>query len=395
MAKLLNATILAEVKADGLKSTGVVLQYDEAAIHAAADYQVEGREITGICRTGAQVTLFLAPNADDAMTHEVDKDGLPLRRKQPTQAGKEEGNKEAMTGPVEDGRHTAFKVPVLSVSTPEGEIRTAGFTCEVMEKFQLFSLGGSDYMLYIPEHLGAGKQYPLVLYVPDARGIARDPRVALAVTCGGTMWVEDDWQQEHPCFVLVPAFKPMEILTHDDFTYHEKLPLILSMIREVTERYPVDENRIYGIGASMGCMTNCQLDIMAPELFAAQILVAGQWDAEKCGKVMKDKPLWILVSDGDLKAHPGMDAITASIEANGGTVTRYVWDAKKDDLEAKARETLVDTAACRYVIFAGNSVIPEGAPIHGGTHHIFSFPVAYSIRTIREWLFTNHKEARV
>ena len=392
MAKLLNATILADVKPDGLQSTGVILYYDQAALHAAENYQVEGREITGIQCDGSQITLKLAHTAKNTMLQEVDKDGFPLRREAPRQLKGADGDKEAMTGPVEDGRHTAFKIPVLTVSTPEGIIHTNGFICPVMEKFQLFTLDGSDYLLYVPEKLEEGRKYPLVLYVPDARGIARDPRVALAVTCGGTVWAEESWQREHPCFVLVPAFKPMEILTHDDFSYHKKLLLIPSMIREVTTHYPVDNNRIYGVGASMGCMTNCQLDIIDPELFAAQILVAGQWDAAACGKAMKDKPLWILVSDGDLKAHPGMDAITEAIVANGGEVTHYTWDAKKDNLEKKAKEALEDDSVCRYVVFAGNSVIPDGEPIHGGTHHIFSFPVAYSIHAIREWLFTNRKE---
>lgn len=63
-------------------------------------------------------------------------------------------------------------------------------------------------------------------------------------------------------------------------------------------------------GQSQGGMANIALSDNDPSLFAAQYLVACQWKTEEMA-AMKDKNLWIVVSEGDTKAYPGMNAATA------------------------------------------------------------------------------------
>lgn len=53
------------------------------------------------------------------------------------------------------------------------------------------------------------------------------------------------------------------------------------------------------------------MDIKYPGLFAASFIVAGQWNPTKVKPLAKDK-LWIVVSQGDLKAYPGQNAIIAA-----------------------------------------------------------------------------------
>lgn len=43
--------------------------------------------------------------------------------------------------------------------------------------------------------------------------------------------------------------------------------------------------------------------VTATPIFAAQYLVACQWDPKEM-QVLKDKPLWITVCEGDNKAYP-------------------------------------------------------------------------------------------
>lgn len=99
--------------------------------------------------------------------------------------------------------------------------------------------------------------------------------------------------------------------------------------------------------------------------------------------------LWIIVSQDDGKAYPGMNAITDVLEKNGGKVTRAVWDGRSD---AVGFQTAVDTmlkdgseSNVHYVAFAKGTVIPEGED-GGGAGHVWTWPIAYAIPGVCAWL---------
>jgi predicted peptidase len=103
--------------------------------------------------------------------------------------------------------------------------------------------------------------------------------------------------------------------------------------------------------------------------------------------------LWIIVSQDDGKAYPGMNAITDVLEKNGGKVTRAVWDGRSD---AAGFQTAADTmlkdgpeSNVHYVAFAKGTVIPEGegeGEGGGGAGHVWTWPIAYAIPGVRAWL---------
>lgn len=63
-------------------------------------------------------------------------------------------------------------------------------------------------------------------------------------------------------------------------------------------------------------------------MFAASLL-AGQWGSPS---LAKDKR-WIIVPEGDLKAFPGMNAITANLEKEGVKISRATWDGQSSTAE--------------------------------------------------------------
>ncbi|MBQ9612026.1 MAG: hypothetical protein IJV14_05485 [Lachnospiraceae bacterium] len=397
MATIKKAKVLAEPRPEGLKSVGVILEYDSPVKYTEKDFIVEGRDVLAAEADGCKVTLTLNDCDEALMTYKLNRDGVevfegPRGPKKSSEEEKKDAAEKVKKGPPQDGRYTAIRPQYMKVTAPEGVVYADSYRCPLMERFEKKESHGIEYLLYVPENYDPSVSYPMVMFIADANGVAKDPFVSLAIGIGGSVWATPESQKEHPCFVLIPSFRPDEILTHDDFTYHPILEQVGPLIEEVADQYSIDRNRIYGTGESMGCMSNCQLDILYPDLFAAQILVAGQWDPVKCGPVMKDKPLWIMVSSGDMKAHPGMDAITAAIEENGGKVGRYEWDAKAvDQWDGYVADALKDDVSCRYVVFKGNSVIPEGMPDHPGSHHVCTWRVAYQIKGVRDWLFSVHK----
>lgn len=276
---------------------------------------------------------------------------------------------------------------------PAGEKLCSRTVCPAADRFQLCRFGDLPYCLYIPENYDPAQRYPLVLFIPDAGGRGTDPRVPLIQGLGGVVWASPEDQARHPCFVVCPAFGPTEILTHDDFTCLNKLYKIKPLLEDVMATYPIDPDRLYTTGQSMGCMTSCELMNTWPDLFAGALLVAGQWDPERCGRTLYNKDIWILVSCNDLKAHAGMDAVTAAIEDNGGEVARFLWDARagQDALNTLAEEAAQVPARIRYTIFEGDSVVPDGEEPGPGSNHTCTWRTVYSIPALRDWLFTTSR----
>ncbi len=261
-------------------------------------------------------------------------------------------------------------------------------------RFRLYQYKGIPYNLYIPEGYDPGERYPLVLFIPDAGSRGKDVRAPMLQGTGGAVWARPEEQAKRPCFVVCPAFGPEDVLTRDDFTCLPKLYEVKGMLDEITAAFPIDPDRVYATGQSMGCMSICELMCTHPGYFAGAILVAGQWDPARCGPAMAHQNLWILVSENDRKAHPGMDAVTAAIEENGGRVARFQWDGGADEaaLNSLAAQALSEPANVRYTLFAGDSVVPPGEEANPGSNHVNTWRVAYQIPALRDWLFTVRRE---
>ncbi|MBO6039947.1 MAG: hypothetical protein J6P58_01940, partial [Oscillospiraceae bacterium] len=123
------------------------------------------------------------------------------------------------------------------------------------------------------------------------------------------------------------------------------------------------------------------------------MLVAGQWSPERMAAKCTKSKLWILVSQHDAKAFPGMNAVTAALEEQGVKVGRYLWNAKAGaaELNALAAEAAADDVQLRYTVFQGSSVVPEGRDDGPGANHVCTWPVAYELEGVKEWLFAQKR----
>ena len=161
-----------------------------------------------------------------------------------------------------------------------------------------------------------------------------------------------------------------------------------------SREYSVDANRFYTTGQSGGCMTSIVLNIKYPDLFAASLLVAGQWDASQVAPLAQDN-IFAIVSQDDAKAYPGMSAIMDAVESEGASVTRAIWNGRSTPEEfAKSLEELraegLDSNIY-LVAFEEGTVIPEGESAQGAAGHINTWPIAYDIPGVRDWLFEQSK----
>ena len=235
------------------------------------------------------------------------------------------------------------------------------------------------YSLFVPPDYNATRQYPLVLFMHDASELNSDPLKALTDCYGATVWSLPSEQAKHECIVVVPQYDTGEPVVNDDSEFTEYLDITVDLVNHLRNQYSIDADRIYNTGQSMGGMMSIAMDIKYPDLFAASYLVGCQWDATLV-KPMADDRLWIVVSEGDRKAFPGMNAITDTLEAAGARVARDTWDrdSSAEEFAAAVAEMIAQSANVNY------TVLTDG-------DHMSTFDLAYSLEGIRDWLFAQTK----
>lgn len=170
------------------------------------------------------------------------------------------------------------------------------------------------------------------------------------------------------------------MMTTDTHQWTKGLTLVTDLILDVSHKYRVDKDRIYGTGQSQGGMANIAISDAYPDLFAGQYLVACQWDTQEMEK-LKDKNLWITVCQGDTKAFPGMNEATALWEKDGAVVARSrMWDSTGGTpvFEQMMRVMEDQQTPINYTVFQGGS-------------HMYTWSFAYNIEGIRDWLFAQTK----
>ena len=379
---------------DGQKICAARVVYEKAVdpLKIGDDtFAVEGRSITGFSVCGDTVILDLderdrAAKLLQEPPHPPRKPGekppqgppvnMPPATRKPAEVKvKQQGDVYALDGTVFPGTDE-FAVSDESIEP-------------VVEDFEQFSFKGIGYNLFTPKN-PEGRKLPLLVYIHDAGPCGDDTKLTLSQGNGAVTWASPEWQEKHPCYVLAPQIRRGVRLTNDKHQADPMIYTLKELIDEIAEKNSVDTDRIYCTGQSMGCMSFCELNILFPEYFAASMLVAGQWDPVRMGEKCARCKFWILVSNHDEKAFPGMNAVIEALEANGAKVGRYYWNGKssKREFDEYVREALKDDVNIRYTVFQGSSVVPEGREDNGGSNHVNTWPVAYGIDGVKEWLFS-------
>ena len=399
MGKILHVTACTGNYPDGQKINKAVVAYDcDLGMNVTADcFAVEGRTITDVHVEQNTVALLL---------DNVREQAASLFPPMPPRPKPKPGEK--IGGPPRDLPPTKLLPIQVSVAqvgeildaagdviAPDGVAHMSEFIKEpIVEEFVQAEFAGIPYNLYSPKNMEDGKEYPLVMFIHDAGPCGPDPKITLAQGSGAIGFASPEWQKEHPCFVLAPQIDRSVHLTNDDFTCSKEIYDIKTLLDYVVDTNPVDKNRIYTTGQSMGCMASCELNILYPDLFAASLLVAGQWSPERMAQTYNGNKYWILVSEHDAKAFPGMNAVTDALEGVGVEVARYHWDGKAggEELTELAHKVVVErNVNVRYTVFNDSSVVPEWEDDNPGTNHVNTWPVAYGITGLKEWLFSQSK----
>ena len=386
-AEIVSVRGIAEVYGDGEKISSAIVEYPKnisAQKISVQDFQVEGKIIESIEVGGKFVTLkFRYENTafDGQLMPKPNRDK-----------------------PMSDApRRSDRKIPDLKFSVkqvntifaidgtkflPDEKI-CESITAPIIEKFQQFIYVDAEtglsipYNLYLPEGYDADKKYPLLFFVADASANINEVTTPLWQGNGATIWATDESQLKNPCIILAPQYTAdlvdeIGMMTTDENIWTKGLSLVTNLLFDVINKYSVDKARIYGAGQSQGGMANIAISDKYPELFAAQMLVACQWNVDEM-EILKDKNLWIIVCEGDEKAFPTMNAAVArwkNLGAKVATTSKFL-DSKSSvtELDAQVKKLASQRANINYTVFAGGN-------------HMYTWSFAYNIDAIRDWIFS-------
>jgi predicted peptidase len=404
---ILSITVIAEVFADGQKITAAAVEFDreiDTENLSPALFSVKDRTITRVYANAVParaaqgingIFVIIELSLEDAEASVLPKPGPgsggpigPGVRREPFPRIPLRVRKPLMLRLNQLHDITAADGTVLPACN--AELISNKTSQPILEDFQQFEYKSLRYNLFVPGDYDAKKLYPLVVFIADASANSDDPLVPLVQGIGGVIWATPREQAKHPCFVLVPQIPHGVLLTGDDFTVSPELEIIKELLDDIVSRYGIDRNRIYTTGQSQGCMASCELNVRYPAYFAASLLVSGQWNPETMAARLTKKNLFIALSEGGPKEFPGMNAVTAALEASGAKVGRVCLNARKSkaELDADVQGLIATGANILYAVYDANTVLPDdGKEYPKIFHHFRGWEITYDIKAIRDWLF--------
>ena len=182
---------------------------------------------------------------------------------------------------------------------------------ELMNKFDFRShtvdTTTIPYRFFKPE-VQNNSLLPLVIALHGAGERGNDNKKQMGFHRLATVWVDSLNQLEHPCFVIAPQCPEEQKWVDIDWGSEKynfnstpmsnELATVSNLIDSLIEQYPIDKNRIYLTGLSMGGFGSWYLLINNPNRFAAAIIFSGASDPEMACEI-EDIPIWNFHGDID------------------------------------------------------------------------------------------------
>ena len=168
------------------------------------------------------------------------------------------------------------------------------------------------YRLFSPAQKGENGKWPLVLVLHGGTPRGNDNLAHITgnnPAVGAGWWTRPEVQKEHPCFVLAPqcpggseAWTPELPMTGGEWRHSLKpapaMTLVMNLLDHLVSTLPVDPDRLYVVGASMGGYGTWDLLVRRPDMFAAAVPVCGGLAKDSAAKICR-VPVWIFHGGAD------------------------------------------------------------------------------------------------
>ena len=236
-----------------------------------------------------------------------------------------------------------------------------------------------NYRLFEPNN--TQEKQPLVLFLHGAgeRGISND--VQLLANRGAVSWADPEQQAIDSAYVAAPQAAP-----GGNWTSPTNKNLLLDLIETLKQEYPIDPDRIYITGISLGGMGTWSLIQSNADLFAAAIPVCGTGSVNLAENLV-NLPIWVTHSADDRTVPvTGSRNMINAIEVAGANVVRaeYAGNLSRDAANEAAQQ-LVNNANENDSHTLYSEFISGTTPINGH----FAWVPTYENDVMKKWLFSN------
>ena len=206
-----------------------------------------------------------------------------------------------------------------------GSINNA-FAQQSLFSFEKYINDKGDTLLYrqlFPDY-DTMRKYPLVIFLHGSGERGNDNEAQLK--WGVNNFATDQSMKLHPAFVIAPQCPAnkgwsnfsnrnnKEMLLQSSPS--KPMELLIALIHQVAAKFPIDTNRIYITGLSMGGFGTFDAIERYPDLFAAAVPVCGGGDVSKASSI-SHIPIWIFSGAEDAAVNPilSLDMVVALTKA--------------------------------------------------------------------------------
>ena len=175
---------------------------------------------------------------------------------------------------------------------------------------------GLNYQLWGSATLDGTKRYPLVIWLHGSGQSGTDNESQL----GGApkLWTTEEKLAKQPCFLLAPQCPSADIGWKNQVAVN-----LLALIADLTEHLPIDADRLYLTGSSMGGFGTFSIAAKYPGVFAACVPLCGGGDV-KNAEILKNTPFWVFHGDkDDMVPVERSRAIVEAVKQAGGERIKY------------------------------------------------------------------------
>lgn len=186
------------------------------------------------------------------------------------------------------------------------------------------------YRLLKPAAIEKGKSYPLVVFLHGAGERGADNTAQLIH--GSSLFTSKAHRADFPCFVVFPQCPAGQRWVEVD--WGEKKPhaqpkkpgaamlLTRQLVGQLMKHHPIDTQRVYVMGLSMGGFGTWDFAARYPDLVAAIVPICGGADDRTAAK-LKSVPAWVFHGAKDTAVWPARSrSMVEALKKAGGTV-RY------------------------------------------------------------------------
>jgi predicted peptidase len=256
------------------------------------------------------------------------------------------------------------------------------------------SSGTLPYRLFYPYNYDPAKKYPLILTLHGAGESGVDNWLHIIKNRVAEIWADDTAQAKQNCFVVSPQcptnHKWVEVAAWTDCYYSTQsiaqsipLTIALAMLDSIKREFPIDTNRLYVTGLSMGGYGTWDFIARYPGKFAAAAPQSGGCDTSKASAI-KNVPLWSFHGALDPTVPPNADRsmMRTVLPKLGVTVAYYTAQYASyfanPTITRNNLKTAIDTGArtlyCEYT---------------DGAHDIWT--QSFNDPLLEEWMFLQKK----